>query len=823
MIYTNTRSAFPDQVVPQEEKMSLEYGLMVARAIEGQWFSQGIGGDRYAFNYNIFHQRRLYARGEQSIQKYKDELSINGDLSYLNLDWKPVPIIPKFVDIVVNGMSDKIYDIKAYSQDPASQKARTDYATKIHKDIKTRAYMEKVEQALGMNIAETQGMDNVPINEQELEVHMQLDYKQSIELAEEELIANTLAKNKFNLTRTRFIKDLVVLGIGAVKTTFNRAEGIVVDYVDPANLVWSYTEDPNFEDIYYVGEVKSISIPELKKEFPDISDRELEEIQKFPGNTNYVRNWEGRNNNNTVQVLYFEYKTYADQVFKIKYTDQGLEKAIEKTDFFNPPPNDNFKRVSRSVEVLYHGAKILGHPIMLQWKVAENMTRPFSNTSKVNMNYQICAPSIYKGRIESLVERMTGFADMIQLTSLKLQQVLARTVPDGVFLDVDGLAEVDLGNGTNYNPQEALNMYFQTGSIVGRSMTQDGDLNHGKVPIQELNSSSGQSKIQSLIATYQYYLQMIRDVTGLNEARDGSMPNEDSLVGLQKLAAAASNTATKHILSASLFLTLRACENISLRVADCIQFDLLRESLINSISLFNVKTLEEIQDIHLYDFGIYLDIEPDEEEKALLEQNIQMALQQQSINLEDAIDIREIRNLMLANQLLKLRRKRKQEADQKAQQQMIQAQAKANAEAAEKAAMAEVQKQQAIAETTMQLEQGKGQIAIQRIQTEGEIKKQLMELQFGYDKQLKEMEVQQARLKEKEIEDRKDTRTRIQATQQSKMINQRQNDLLPTDFEMAAAPSPPEAEAMALEDSQQPQIEETETIQETNMPPQMGM
>jgi hypothetical protein len=782
MIYTNTRSSFPDQVVPQEEKMSLEYGLMVARAIEGQWFSQGLGGDRYAFNYNIFHQRRLYARGEQSIQKYKDELSINGDLSYLNLDWKPVPVIPKFVDIVVNGMSEKIYDVKAFSQDPASQKLRTDYATRIHKDIKTRAYMDKVQSALGMDIADAKGIDNVPVNEQELEIHMQLDYKQSIELAEEELISNTLSKNKYHLTRRRFIKDLVTLGIGAVKTSFNKAEGIVVDYVDPANLVWSYTEDPNFEDIYYVGEVKSISIPELKKEFPQLTNKELEEIQKFPGNTNYVRNWEGQNNNNTVQVLYFEYKTYADQVFKIKYTDQGLEKAIEKPDFFNPPPNDNFKRVSRSIEVLYHGAKILGHPIMLQWEVAENMTRPFSNTSKVNMNYQLCAPSMYKGRIESLVERMIGFADMIQLTSLKLQQVLSRTVPDGVFLDVDGLAEVDLGNGTNYNPQEALNMYFQTGSIVGRSMTQDGDLNHGKVPIQELNSSSGQSKIQALITTYQYYLQMIRDVTGLNEARDGSMPNEDSLVGLQKLAAAASNTATKHILQASLYLTLRACENISLRVADCIQFDLLRESLINSISLFNVKTLEEIHNLHLYDFGIYLEIEPDEEEKALLEQNIQMALQTQTINLEDAIDIREIKNLMLANQLLKLKRKKKADQDRVNQQQMIKAQADANAEAAERAAMAEVQKNQAIAETTLQIEQGKGQIVIQKLQTEGEIKKQLMEIQFGYDQQLKQMEVQQAQVKEKEIEDRKDKRTELQASQQSKMIQQRQTDGPPVNF-----------------------------------------
>jgi hypothetical protein len=783
MIYTNTRSSFPDQVVPEAEKMTYEYGLQVANAIESEWFRYGVGGERYLNNYNVFHRRRLYARGEQSIQKYKDELAINGDLSYLNLDWKPVPIIPKFVDIVVNGMSDRGHTIKAYSQDPASQKLRTDYASSILNDIRTREFLNSVKEMYGADISSSKGIENPPESEQELEIHMQLDYKQAIEIAEEELISNTLAKNKFDLVKRRFNRDLVVLGIGAVKTNFNKSEGITVEYVDPANLVWSYTEDPNFEDLFYVGEVKSLSLPELKKEFPNLTNAELEEIQKYPGNTDYTRNWNGREDDNTVQVIYFEYKTYVDQVFKIKYTDQGLEKAIQKTDFFNPPTSDKFEKTSRSIEVLYSGAKILGHPMMLKWELAENMTRPYSDSVHVNMNYQLCAPNIYKGRIESLVERMITFADMIQLTSLKLQQVMAKLVPDGVFVDVDGLAEVDLGNGTNYNPAEALNMYFQTGSIVGRSMTQDGDINHGKVPIQELKSSNGMHKIQALIQTYQYYLQMIRDVTGLNEARDASTPDRDSLVGLQKLAAANSNTATRHILQASMYLIVRACENISLRVADCIQYDLLRESLINSISSYNVATLEEIKNIHLRDFGIYLEVEPDDEEKALLEQNIQVALQQQSIHLEDAIDIREIKNLSLANQMLKLKRKKKAEEDHSRQQQLVQQQAQANAEAAERAAMADVQKNQAETETKLQIEQGKSQFEIQKIQAEAEIKKQLMELQFQYDMQLKQLEVQNKQAQQVQAEDRKDNRTKLQATQQSELIQQRQNNGYPVNFE----------------------------------------
>ena len=561
-----------------------------------------------------------------------------------------------------------------------------------------------------------------------------------------------------------------------------RLKGIVTDYVDPANMIYSYTEDPNFEDVYYVGEVKSISLAELKKQFPTISPEELQKIQDMPGNSQYVTNW-GNYDANTIQVLYFEYKTYSDQVFKIKKTDQGLEKTLEKPDTFNPPTNDNFDRISRTIEVLYSGAKVLGTNIMLEWKLAENMTRPTADTTKVMMNYCISAPRMYKGRIESIVSKITSFADMIQITHLKLQQVMSRIVPDGVFLDMDGLAEVDLGNGTTYNPAEALNMYFQTGSVVGRSLTQDGELNRGKIPVQELSSSSGQAKIQSLIGTYQYYLQMIRDVTGLNEARDGSAPAKDSLVGLQKMAANASNIATKHVLDSLLYLTVRTCENISLKVADVIENPLTENALTNAISTFNTKTLEELMNLQLHDFGIYLELEPEEEQKALLEQNIQVALQTGAIALSDAIDIRQIKNIKLANQFLKLRQKQKIKREQEQQQANIQAQAQANAEAAEKAAMAEVQKQQALTQEKVSIEQAKSQFEIQRMQTEAQIKRELMAEEFNYNIQLAQAQMGATKAKEQEIEDRKDQRIKLQGTQQSELINQRQTEGLPKNFE----------------------------------------
>ena len=783
-IYTNTNSAFPSQVVSDGEKASEEYGLQVSRAIEQEWFGKSrANNNRYASNWGNFHQLRLYARGEQSVQKYKDELATNGDISYLNLDWRPVPVISKFVDIVVNGMSQKTYDIKAYAQDPESLQARTVYAQSILRDMYSKESIKKAKDLIGMDLSNSPlSLEELPETKEELDIHMQLTYKQSIEIAEEEAINNVLANNKWDLIRRRLNYDLTVLGIACVKTNFNKSEGITIDYVDPAYIVYSYTEDPNFEDIYYVGEIKAVTIPELKKEFPYISEEELYKIQQMPGNKQYVTGW-GNYDENTVQVLYFEYKTYMNQVFKIKYGENGLEKVIEKTDEFNPPPSDNFERVSRTIEVLYTGAKILGTNTMLQWKMSEHMTRPFADTTKVEMNYSITAPRMYKGKIDSTVNKITGFADMIQLTHLKIQQVMSRMIPDGVFVDVDGFADVDLGNGTNYNPAEALNMYFQTGSIVGRSLTQEGGLNAAKIPIQELTSSSGQAKLASLIQTYQYYLQMIRDVTGLNEARDGSMVDRDTLVGLQKMAANASNTATKHILQSSLYLTLKTCENVSLRIADCLDFPLTANVLEQSISTYNTATLRDIKNLNLHDFGIYLELEPDEEEKAMLEQNIQIALQNQGIDLDDAIDIRQIKNLKLANQVLKYRKVKRQKAAQAAQLANIQAQAQANQQTAQQAALFEVQKQQALTQETVNIERAKSQFDMERIQMEAQLKQQLMEQEFQYNMQLAQLKASTETGKLQTAEDRKDERTKIQASQQSELINQRKTNSLPQTFE----------------------------------------
>jgi len=784
MLQQNSKTGFPSQAVLDVEKASYEYGLQVAKAVEEEWFKKDSGTNKYFVNKDNYHRLRLYARGEQSVQKYKNELSINGDMSYLNLDWRPVPIIPKFVDIVVNGIAERAYELKAYTQDVAGVEKRTKYVENMIADMENKSFFQQLQGITNINMFNTDEPENLPQNDEELSLHMQLDYKQSIEIAEEEAVNNLFALNKYENIKKRVDYDITVIGIGCVKTGFNTAEGVKIQYVDPANIVHSYSESPYFEDMWYVGEVRNVTISELKKEFPQLTLEDLKELEDNKSNKLSYGSRENTPKKESVDVLYFEYKTWQNQVYKIKETATGAKKAIERTDEFKPQTqNERFKKVQRSIEVLYCGVKIVGKDKLLKWGLAENMTRPKSDVTKVQMSYNIVAPRIYRGKIESLVGRMVSFADMIQLTHLKLQQVLSKLVPDGVYLDADGIAEIDLGNGTNYNPQDALNMYFQTGSVIGRSMTQDGEFNHGKIPIQELSSSGGNAKIQSLITSYNYYMQMLRDVTGLNEARDGSKPDEYSLVGLQKIAAANSNTATRHILQGGLYLTLKTAEACSLRISDVLQYSNTRSSFIQSLGRFNIATLSEIKELHLHDFGIYLDLMPDEEEKQMLENNIQMALQKDQIQLEDAIDVREIKNLKLANQLLKLRRRKKFEQDRQIQMENIEAQTKSNTEAAQAAAEAEIQKQQGIAGSKVQVNEAQLGFDLKKLETEAQVKKELMAYEFELNQQLKRMELEVAKQREGQKEDRKDERTKIQASQQSELIDQRNNKKPPKNFE----------------------------------------
>ena len=786
-----TPAGFPSQFVSDKEKSTEEFGLQIGQAIQYEWFKKDGSGSRYYSQWKEFHRLRLYARGEQSVAKYKSELSVDGDLSYLNLDWTPVPILPKFIDIVVNGMSDRLFKVKAYAQDAMSQQHRSAYQDMIEGQMVAKPILQTIMDKTGANPFVTDP-NELPNSDEELSLYMQLNYKPAIEIAEETAINTIFDYNHYDDIRKRLDYDMTVLGVAMAKHEFLKGDGVRISYVDPANVVYSYTEDPNFKDCFYWGEVKTVPIIDLRKIDPSLTTKDLEEISK------YSQGWYDHFNvaqmyqndifsRDSTTLLYFNYKTTKTIVYKKKTNDAGNKKMIEKDDTFNPPSEmmeeGNFEKVEKTIDVWYEGVMVMGTNFVLKWEMAENMVRPKSATQHAMPNYVACAPRMYKGVIESLTRRMIPFADLIQVTHLKLQQVISKVVPDGVFIDADGLNEVDLGTGAAYNPEDALRLYFQTGSVIGRSFTQDGDFNNARVPITQLTANSGAAKTQMLLANYNHYLDQIRQVTGLNEARDGSSPDPNALVGVQKLAALNSNTATRHILDSSLYIYRTLAEALTYRVADILEYADFKDEFINQIGKYNTNILNSIQDLYIFDFGIFIDISPDEEQKSQLEQNIMMALSKGDINLEDAIDIREIRNIKLANQLLKLKRKAKQDREDKkmAQQQAMQAQSQQQSQ--QLAAQVAMQQLQAESQAKMQYKQAEISFEIEKMKQEAMLKSQLMQEEFQLNMQLRSIDVSSLGEREKEKEKAKDKRIGIQNTQQSKLIDQRKNNLPPLNFE----------------------------------------
>ena len=784
-------TGFPSQFVSDAEKATYEFGLQIGQAIQYEWFKKDGNQCRYYNQWRDFHRLRLYARGEQSIAKYKNELAIDGDLSYLNLDWTPVPILPKFVDIVVNGMQDREFKVKAYAQDALSQAKRSKYQDMIEGQMAAKDILSTIQEQTGVDPF-IMDPDELPASDEELSLYMNLNYKPAIEIAEEEAIDTMFEENHYNDIRKQLDYDSTVVGMAVAKHEFLPGSGVQISYVDPANVVYSYTEDPHFKDCFYWGEIKTLPIAELMKIDPTLTREDLEEISK------YSQSWYDYYNvaqfyendifyRDTCTLMYFNYKTTKKMVYKKRILEGGGAKMIEKDDTFNPPAEmleeGNFEKIEKTIDVWYDGVMVMGTNIILKWELAKNMVRPKSSSQHALPNYVAVAPRMYKGVIESLVRRMIPFADLIQVTHLKLQQVIARTVPDGVYIDADGLNEVDLGTGASYDPSDALRLYFQTGSVVGRSYTQEGEYNQGKVPIQQLTSNSGASKTQMLIANYNHYLDMIRSVTGLNEARDGSTPSPDALVGVQKLAALNSNTATRHILEGSLYIYRSLAEALTYRVADILEYSDFKEDFINKIGKYNVSILGEISDLYIYDFGIFIELSPDEEQKAMLEQNIQMALSKGDINLEDAIDIREIKNLKLANQLLKVKRLAKQERDERMAMQKQAITAQQQLKSQEMAAQVAMQKIELETQSKMKLKQAEIAFEIEKNKNEAALKSQLMQQEFNYNLQLRNISEQALASREGTREKAKSERISQQNTEQSKLIAQRKNNLPPQNFE----------------------------------------
>ena len=753
---------FPDQAAPDSVKKTMEYGNRVANFIANEWFYKDAGISQFYDNREEYERLRLYARGAQNTAKYKRELAVDGDLSYLNLDWEPVPVIPKFRDLIVNGIMDRLYDVVATAQDKSSVDKRKRDLKILKGEMENKQALMDIQNNTGVEVFENDP-SNIPANKDEMEVYVQLNYKQKTEIAAETAINYILDSNRYEEIRRRVSIDITEIGKGIVKHSFCNMKGIQVDYVDPGDVIHSYSEDPNYGDVYYVGEVKRVNLGDLQQMFPDLTQEQLKKIRQASAahydyhGISYEQiqsDTDDRREANKAEIMFFSWKTTRRKVHKLRKNRKGGYTAVRRDESFEGPKTADaqFKKTDKIEEVIYEGVKVIGDDgLLLKWELAKNMTRPKSSTSEVVMPFVMVAPNMHRGRLDSMVKRITKYADMIQLTYLKIQQVIQKVVPPGIYVDADGLAEIDLGNGTHYNPREALNMFFQTGSIIGRSQTSEGEQNPGAVPIQELPGSQGQ-QLLILLQTQQYWYDQIRMATGVNEARDASDPDPRALVGVQKMLAANSNVCTRHILDGGLMITKKLCEGVILRMQDIFEYHPMKENFILAVGKENVNTLENLGDLHLSDFNIFLELEPDDEEKAIRDQLTQQALAQGLIHYDDAIDVMDTKNLKLSKQILKVRRKRKFEEDLQIQQQQAAAQGEAQQQVAAAQAQAKMQEIQAKAQADQQLEQIKLQTKLAGLQAEKEAEKEILMLKAQLENQ--QLQLQQAQESEENDKDR---------------------------------------------------------------------
>ena len=783
---------FPNPIESFEVKKTKTWGLDLARAIQSEWYYNAGGGCRFYTQRTEFLERRMYANGLQSMGKYKNSLGTNGDLSYLNLSKKAITLIPKLRDIVVNGMADRGYAIKANATDKISQQDKEAYRKQIEDDRLGKDIAVMAKEKLGVEVT-SMPIDKIPETKEEQQLHLLLEYKPSYELSTELAIEAVMNDNDYNNIINRIVlKDLVETGLACVKTRTVPNRGITIEHVYPEYKIQSYTDDPYYRDCVYHGEHKRVAISDVLIENPwlnDVENAELKERLTFSGEQwdNYFGIPTNERIKGYTNVLYFTYKTTRERFNKIKEKATG-EKIVSPADpIFDESKiakTDKYKRVSKVEEILFEGSYVLGADILLDWKVAENMARPKSNKQKVCDQYIMIAPNREKGYVDSLIARMINIDDLIQVCELKAQQMIQRMMPDGYLIDPDALAEFDSGDGNVLKPQGVLDMFFQTGSIIARSYTAGGEYNYAKVPVSELQTAGNLNKLQALRAERDSYRNDQREVIGLNKASDASTPDKDSLVGLQKAAALNSNVATRHILDASKEITRRVGEAVFYRTADVFTyFPELREDLERKIGATAVEDLESMKDFHLRDYAINIDLELDDEEKASLELDMSKAIEKGMLPIQDKYKVLSVKNFKQAVAYMTLLIDKHLVKEEERKLREFKAQSDANAESAERAEAARQQTAQMVGQIDMQTQALVNEGLIQKEKVKGIEDRLSLEMKIIGDKEIAQINGGVQLQKLEEAEERKDKRTKLQATQQSELIDQRQNNKSPKDFE----------------------------------------
>ena len=782
---------FPDPFAPHVKKTSKSYGLKYAKAIEKQWGHSDDERSLFRRRLKDFETNRDYANGTQDTSIYKQILNSldpnNGDGTLLNLDWSPVPIVPKFVKIVVNNiLSRKPYpNVRAI--DPLSQSEKDKERAKKMFQVKNKGFISQLE-----NFGVETGVDvnSIPETPEEAEIFMDTNIKTAAEIAAQVGTNITLEWNDFDQrVYRRAVTDLVTCGMGVIKRNNDPNYGISEEYIDPAFFFHSYTEDPTFSDLIYAGHIKKISISELKRiardefseeEYAKIAQKVKNKYQNRADKLSYKYYDETLDRTTygydefIVEVMDFEFMSTDDMIFEEKSSRFGNKGFYFKGFDYTPPKESVYERkpIHMNVQTVFGGSYVVGCNYMFGYGQKKNIPKNVHDLSKARLSYSVVSTNLRRMMPKSLVGSVIGFADQLQLSHLKLQQAIAKAKPDGLIVDIEGLENVQLGKGGELQPLDIQDIYEQTGVFYYRSKNPEGGFQNP--PVRSLDNSI--RNINELIGIYNHNLRLIRDTTGINEVMDGTSPKGEQLVGVRQQAIAAGNNAIYDITNASIYLYSRVCEDI----VKCLQIlppkSVLFQAYERAIGKSNMKVLSSFGDLPMYNFGVKVQTEMDDTEKAYLEQNIQIALSQKEIDLEDAMAVRQLKDVDQAERLLIVRRNKRMKKMQEQAQQNSQMQAQMNQAAAQASSQGKLQEIQAQAQAKIAEIQAQAQANAQLLQMEYQLKGQLEGAKLQTQMMDKQSDMSFRKSLESDKEKAKDERVKKQAIEQSKLIAQRKGE-----------------------------------------------
>ena len=698
MIYKNSKAVYPSHQIDPREK-GKDWCLQYAKAA----WSDYTNHSTQSFHNNRGHYAKIkdYAQGNQSINKYKQLLNVDDadNESWFAIDWSVLPIVPKFRRIALGKLGKTEYNITATPIDSLAQSETEDYFKKQKAKMDLRNEVTKKYPGMS-DFSALKKMPNEPDNDEELEMHMSYTYKHNAAIEMEQGIDLIFHTNEVAEKRKQILESLFDFGVAGYKEYIDSNGSVKIRTVNPAKLLVSHCNKRDFSDKIHIGEIQEMSIMDLKqragqqfseREYKDIADRysgRQGDTKMFPSNKKYYKHYDERK----ILVLDLEFFSVDEMVHESRVDRRGNTRFGRAS--YNSMNKRKNKFIRSSYKTVYKISWVVDSEYCYDFGLCSDMKRVESNLMDTDLSYHLFAPDYHNMKPLGIMEQLITIADQIQISWYRLQNTINQARPKGIMIELGALEDIPLGSGgEQMKPMDVIDLFNKTGTLVYRRNDIGGKPTNYR-PIEELENGLGRDAM-TYYQVIQNNIEMIRQITGLNEFTDGSTPDARSLTTTAKLAAQATNNALAHIEQGERFLLEKLAGAVIVRLQESVKKGPV-SGYVRSLGSKSMKFFEMSPVVSKHEFGIQIEDRPTEEQKARLMQILQASVAQGQVDFEDAVYIEQIKNLKQAQQVLAYRIKKKREDAERKAKEMQQM----NGQIQQQSAMASEQAKQ----QTLQLE-----------------------------------------------------------------------------------------------------------------------